>query len=209
MSDEATKILNWMDDDYGMEITEGIKFDPENDYTFEVTDIKRKAGEKDGKPWQSLELSFTEAESGVTIRKSFFLNPKISINKDSPEKSADLIKLANALGYKTEIGTKGFHPKNFLRIGLKISARVVEQVRKDGTKTGYSEINIASIRPFGKKAQQSFASDPSDVAKWQKEISDGKYPTKEKYMANLVNTGRATEVGPFNNAVASGEITFQ
>ena len=53
MSDEATRILNWMDDDYGMEITEGVRFDPEIEYTFEISDIKRKAGEKDGKPWLS------------------------------------------------------------------------------------------------------------------------------------------------------------
>ena len=91
---------------------------------------------------------------------------------------------------------------------MKVYAKVVDQTRKDGTKTGYSEINLASVRPHGKKAQQTISSDPKDVAKWQKEITEGVYTTKEKYMGNLVSTGRAAEVGSFMNAVNAGEISF-
>ena len=204
------KLLDWMADDYTMEITEGIKFDPEKDYTLELTEIKREAGEKDGKEWQKLNLFWTEQESGVTIRQSHFLNPKVTRNKDDGAKSASLVKLALALGYKAEIGDKSFHPKHFLKEGLKIVARVVDQVNnKTKEKTGFSEIDISTIRPAGKKAQQSLPSiDQTDIAKWQKEVTDSKITAADKYMQTLASTGRFTEIAPFMEATKQNLIKF-
>lgn len=203
-------ILDWMADDYTMEITPGIKFDPEKEYTFELTDIQRKREIKDDKEKNSLVLSFTEEESGVVIRQFHNINPKATKNADAPERSASLVKLAAALGYETNIGDKKFHPKHFLRMGMKIICHVVDQIDfKTKKPSGFSEIDITSIRPAGKKAQQPLATvDPGDVAKWQGEIIAGKFATSEKFMQNLASKGRFTEIAPFMEAVKSEKITF-
>lgn len=205
--EEAQSTFDWMADDNQMEVVEGIKFDPEREYPFEIKEITGKGGIKEGKPWKAIVVAFAEEESGVVIRKMFFISDKITKNVDSPEKSNDLVKLAEVLGHKPEIGKK-IHPKNFLRVGMKVTAHVLPQKRKDGTETGYSEISIASIKPLGKKAQQTVPVNTESIGKWQKEISDGKYSTKEKFMQNLAGTGRVNDIAEFLAACESGSITF-
>lgn len=209
MADENTtqNTFDWMDDNNSMEVVEGIKFDPEIDYPFEIKEIVGKKGVKEGHEWQAIEVHFAEQESGVVIRKSFFVSPKITKNMDTPAKSNDLVKLAEALGHKPSIGSK-IHPKNFLRVGLKITAKVVPSKNKEGKETGYSEIDLTTVRPSGTKAQQKITIDPVKIEKWQKEITDGKYTSKEKYLQNLANTGRVMEVSEFLAAADSGSIKF-
>ena len=204
-----TKVVDWMDDSYTMEITEGVKFDPEHDYTLELTEIKREVGQKDGKPWDRLTLAWTEEETGVTLRESFFLQPKVSMNKEDVKKTNKLVKLANALGYKAEIGDKSFHPKKFLKMGMKIIAHVVEQVNvKTKEKTGFNEIDILTIRPFGKKAQQMIEFNPADIAKWQGEITAGGFKTMEAYVQSLAASARLPEVTDVMKAAGAGKFTF-
>ena len=169
------KILNWMDDDYAMEVTEGIKFDPEKLYTLELTEIRREQKHGEDKEVNSLLLFWTESESNVVIRQTHFLNPKTTLNKDDPVKSGSLVKLAERLGYNVKIGDKAFHPKNFLRQGMKITAHVVDQIdRKTKVKNGFSEIDISTVKPAGAKAQQVIQSNPDDVGKWNQQVQDGK-----------------------------------
>ena len=205
-------LLNWMDDDYAMEVVAGIKFDPEKEYTFELSSIERKLKKKDdGKNSERLVLKWIEQETGVVIQQSVFLNEKHNItkNQDAPEKSNDLVKLANALGYNVAVGDKGFHPKNFLHIGMKIVAHVIDQIDfKTKQKTGFSVIEIASIRPVGKKAQQQLNHDPALLAKWQKEITDGKYPNRDKFVQFLASNNRVAEVAPFMAAAGDNKLTY-
>ena len=207
MAEETQNTFDWMAEENAMEVVEGIKFDPEADYTFEIKEIAGKSGVKEGKPWKAIEVHFAEQESGVVIRKPFFVSPKITKNLDTPTKSNDMVKLAEALGHKPAIGTK-VHPKNFLRVGMKITCKVLPQKTKDGKETGYSEIALETCRIAGKKAQQTIEVNPEMVAKWQQEIKDGVYATKEKYMQNLATTGRVGEVADFLAAVDGGKITF-
>jgi hypothetical protein len=206
------KILNWMDDDYAMEVVAGIKFDPEKEYEFTLSDIQRKQKtNNDGKVSDRLILKWTETETGVVIQQSAFLNEKHNItkNQDSPEKSNDLIKLANALGYNVNVGDKGFHPKNFLHMGMKIVAHVQDQVdRKTQQKTGFSEIVIPSIRQVGKKAQQSIAHNKADVAKWQAEITAQKFANRDKFVQFLASSGRVPEIAPFMIAANDNKFVF-
>ena len=68
--DKNVKILNWMDNDYAMEVTEGIKFDPEKLYTLELTEIRREQKHNEDKEVNSLILMWTEMESNVVIRQT-------------------------------------------------------------------------------------------------------------------------------------------
>jgi hypothetical protein len=207
--DKNVKILNWMDNDYAMEVTEGIKFDPEKLYTLELTEIRREQKHNEDKEVNSLILMWTEMESNVVIRQTHFLNPKTTLNKDVPDKSGSLVKLAERLGYTVKIGDKAFHPKNFLRQGMKIQAHIVDQIdRKTKMKTNFSEIDISTIVPAGKKAQQTLQSNPEDVAKWNQQIADGKYGTKEVFVQSLASTGRLAEIAPFMDAEKQGLIKF-
>ena len=206
------KLLNWMDDDYAMEVVPGIKFDPEKEYQFELSSIERKQKTNtDGKTSERLVLKWTEQESGVVIQQSAFLNEKRNItkNNDAPEKSNDLVKLANALGYSVNVGDKGFHPKNFLHIGMKIVAHVEDQIDfKTKAKTGFSVLSIPSIRQVGKKAQPQLAHNPEDLAKWQKEIIEGKYANRDKFVQFLAANNRVNEVAPFMLASNDNKLTF-
>ena len=207
--DKNVKILNWLDEDYAMEVTEGVKFDPEKQYTLELTEIRREKEIKDDKEQNRLVLMWTEQDSNVVIRQTHFLNPKTTMNKDEPQRSGSLVKLAERLGYTVKIGDKAFHPKNFLRQGMKITAHIVDQINgKTKVKTGFSEIDISTVKIAGAKAQQSIQSNPEDVAKWNQQVAEGKFATQEKFVQNLASTGRLTEVAPFMDAAKQGLIKF-
>lgn len=206
MTEDDQRTFDWTQADF--EVSEGVKFDPEIDYNFEITEIKGISGIKDGKEWKAVKVSFAEEETGVALNKSFFVG-KVTKNRDSPEKSNDLVKFAIALGYKPEIGTK-LDLKNMIRTGMKISARVVPQTDRKGKETGFQEINLATVKALGKKAMKPKHQpiDTSLIDKWQAEISKGQYSTKEIYMKELAKTGRTDEIEPFLNACAESQLKF-
>lgn len=204
--DEVQKTFDWTKEEFGGEVTEGVKFDPELDYTLELTDMIGKVVTKGDKSFNILELYWAEESTDVKFKQSHFLG-KYTVNIEKPEKSSSVVRLANALGIKVNKGDK-IHPKNFLRKGMKIKARIVPQMDKSGKDTGFSEIDISSIRKSGGKSQTQITHDAGLMATFQKEITDGVYTTKEKYIQTLASTGRAAEIAPFVAMCDDGKIRF-
>ena len=199
--------FDWTKDEYGGEVTVGVKFDPEVEYTLELASVTGKVIHVNDKPINLIETEWIVEESeGVKIRQSFFPG-KQYVNEEHPEKTSAAIVLANALGYKVVKGDN-FHVKQILKIGMKIKAHVIPQINKKKEETGFSVIDLKSARKVGGKAQSKNAHDPTDLAKWQKEISDGKYVNKEKFIGNLAQTGRVPEIAPFVAACEDGKINF-
>ena len=203
------RTFDWMADENTMEVTEGIKFDPEVEYNFELTNIEGKEKEKDGKLLRMLRLTWTELVSGVNIGQTHFIRPKVAKNVEDSAKSDTLVKLALALGYKVDVGEKAFHPKNFLRQGMKITAHVKDQVdNKTGKKTGFSEIDIATIKLAGKRAQQQIGYDDGMISKWNEEVAKDGIKTKEQLVQKLAMTQRSSEIPPLMEAAKAGLIKF-
>jgi hypothetical protein len=209
MSEEQNQpqsTFDWMNDDATFEVTEGIKYDPDHDYTFEITEIKGISGHtSEGKEYRALKITFRDTEQNGTINKAFFYG-KITKNNDKPDKSNPLVQFAESLGFRPEIGSN-IHPKMFLRVGLKFTARVTPQKDKQGKETNFNEIVFATVKPIGKTPQKKIVHDPDMVAKWQTAINDGKYGSKEVYMAELAK-GRVQEIPAFLDACSDGTIKF-
>jgi hypothetical protein len=198
--------FDWTKDEYGGEVSEGVKFDPEVEYNLELVEVSGKTITSNGKQFNIIETQWAEETSDVKLKQSFFTGRQ-TINVDKPEKSSPAIVLANALGVKVAKGDK-FHVKQILKMGMKIKAHIVPQRNKKGEETGYSEIDLASARKAGGKAQKKVDINTADIVKYQGEISGGKYATKEKFIGNLAQTGRASEIAPFLSLCEDGLITF-
>ena len=203
---ETQQTFDWTKDEYGGEVSEGIKFDPEVEYNLELVEISGKVITSQGKQFNIIETQWAEETSDVKLKQSFFAGRQ-TINVDKPEKSSPAVVLANALGVKVQKGDK-FHVKQILKTGLKIRAHIVPQRNKKGEETGFSEIDLSTARKAGGKAQKKIDADPADIVKFQKQVSDGKYTTKEKFIGNLAQTGRASEIAPFLSLCEDGVISF-
>lgn len=202
----AQQTFDWTKEEYGGEVSEGIKFDPEVEYTLELISVSGKVITSNGKQIPLVESEWVEETSDVKLRQSFFPGRQ-TINLDKPEKSSAAIVLANALGYKVAKGDK-FHIKNILKVGMKIKAHIVPQVDKKGNEMQYSCIDLKSARKVGSKQQAQIPHNPSEVNKYQSEVTEGAYKSKEKFIQNLTNTGRYTEIAPFVAMCEDGKITF-
>ena len=199
--------FDWTKDEYGGEVSEGIKFDPEVEYTLELVEVGGKVITSNGKQFNLVETQWAEETSDVKLKQSFFTGRQ-TINIEKPEKSSPAIVLANSLGIKVRKGDK-FHVKQILKMGMRVRAHIIPQRNKKGEETGYSEIDLSTVRKVGGKAQKKVVeADPADIVKYQKEVSGGKYATKEKYIGNLAQTGRASEIAPFLSLCEDGLITF-
>jgi hypothetical protein len=199
--------FDWTKDEYGGEVQEGVKFDPEQEYTLELVEVSGKTITSNGKQFNIIETQWAEETSDVKLKQSFFTGRQ-TINVEKPEKSSPAIVLANALGIKVGVGDK-FHVKQILKMGMKIKAHIVPQKNKKGEETGFSVIDLSTARKAsGGKAQKKLDADPKDIVKYQTEISGGKYSTKEKFIGNLAQTGRASEIAPFLALCEEGLITF-
>jgi len=199
--------FDWTKEEYGGEVSEGIKFDPEQEYDLELVSVDGKIITSNGKQLNLIETQWTELTSDVKIRQSFFTGRQ-TINVDDPKKSSPAIILANALGYKVTKGDR-FHVKQILKIGMKIKAHIVPQIGKDKKETGYSVIDLSTARKVGGKVQNKIAHDPALVSAFQKEVSDGKYTSKEKFIGNLAANGRVSDISAFVSMCEDGTITFQ
>ena len=199
--------FDWTKDEYGGEVSEGIKFDPEVEYTLELVEVGGKVITSNGKQFNLVETQWAEETSDVKLKQSFFTGRQ-TINVEKPEKSSPAIVLANSLGIKVQKGDK-FHVKQILKMGMKVRAHIIPQRNKKGEETGYSEIDLSTVRKVGGKAQKkAVEADPADIVKYQKEVSGGKYATKEKYIGTLAQTGRASEIAPFLSLCEDELITF-
>jgi hypothetical protein len=204
--EEVQQTFDWTKDEYGGEVSEGIKFDPEVEYTLELVEVAGKTITSNGKQFNLVETHWAEETSDVKLKQAFFTGRQ-TINVEKPEKSSPAIVLANSLGVKVQKGDK-FHVKQILKMGMKVKAHIVPQRNKKGEETGYSEIDLASVRKVGGKAQKKVDINTDDIVKYQKEISGGKYATKEKFIGNLAQTGRASEIAPFLSLCEEGVISF-
>lgn len=203
---EVQQTFDWTKEEYGGEVTEGVKFDPDVEYNLELVEIAGKVITSNGKQFNIIETQWAEETSDVKLKQSFFTGRQ-TINIDKPEKSSPAVVLANALGVKVAKGDK-FHVKQILKLGMKVKAHIVPQKNKKGEDTGYSEIDMSSVRKAGGKTQKKIDADPSDIVKFQKQVSDGKYATKEKFIGNLAQTGRASEIAAFLSLCEDGIISF-
>lgn len=203
---EVQQTFDWTKEEYGGEVTEGVKFDPEVEYDLELVEVSGKVITSNGKQFNIIETQWAEATSDVKLKQSFFAGRQ-TINLDKPEKSSPAIVLANSLGIKVGKGDK-FHVKQILKMGMKVKAHIIPQKNKKGEETGYSEIDLASVRKAGGKVQKKLDINTDDIVKYQKQISDGKYTTKEKFIGNLAQTGRASEIAPFLSLCEEGLISF-
>lgn len=204
--DEVQQTFDWTKEEYGGEVTEGVKFDPEVEYDLELVDVSGKVITSNGKQFNIIETQWAEATSDVKLKQSFFAGRQ-TINVDKPDKSSPAVVLANALGVKVAKGDK-FHVKQILKMGMKVKAHIIPQKNRKGEETGYSEIDLSTVRKAGGKAQKKIDADPADIVKFQKQVSDGKYATKEKFIGNLAQTGRASEIAPFLSLCEEGLISF-
>ena len=205
--EEIQQTFDWTKEEYGGEVTEGVKFDPEIEYNLELVEVSGKVITSNGKLFNIIETQWAEETSDVKLKQSFFTGRQ-TINIDKPEKSSPAIVLANALGVKVGKGDK-FHVKQILKLGMRVKAHIVPQKNKKGEETGYSEIDLSTVRKAGgAKAQKKIDANPDDIVKFQTQVSGGKYATKEKFIGNLAQTGRASEIAPFLSLCEDGLISF-
>lgn len=162
---------------------EGLKFDTEQDYTFELVfedvslhTLKRKdgtfvmyqKGDKAGQPVRMYTFPFREVESDVSFKLDFFHNEQYRVNPTNPELEDDIVKLSRKFGYSPVLNGN-FSPADFIKPGIVFTARLKELPAKEGQKP-YKTIDISTIQLGENNAgdTQSKVSEPSDAE--QKEI---------------------------------------
>ena len=124
---------------------EGLKFDLDQDYTFEIdfdgvslhTIAKKladgsyetllyKKGDKAGQPMKMFTIPFKEQGTSVTFKTEFWHNDTYRVNPQNPELEDAFVKFSRKLGYNPVLDGD-FDPKDFIKPGLVITARLAYQ----------------------------------------------------------------------------------
>jgi len=185
-------LINILDLD-DAEGAKGISFDPEVEYTFTITqrEARQLETEKDGhkKSFTVIDVQCTELESQASIKTSFFYNNKVIINEEDKVKESPVVKFARGIGYAVGVGKK-FKFADVLREGIVFKAFVKPQMGKDGkTPTGYSEIDLATVKSVSGAKKQATISGSSEDEAFLVSLALG-YPNKEKLIGGLGSIGK-------------------
>lgn len=193
----------------------GIAFDPEVEYTFTITkrEARRLESEKDGhkKEFTVIEIFCTEQESQATIKQSFFHNNKVTVNEEDLAKESDVVKFARGTGHQVGVDKK-FSFNNVLREGTQFKAHVKPQIGKDGkTPTGYSEIDLMSIKPgkagSSQKAQTKISGSSEDE-QFLIDMSAG-YSDKTSMITGLSKIGKTSLINLLISLDDNGKLKYQ
>lgn len=162
---------------------EGLKFDLDQDYTFELVFegvslhnlvrkdgevITYKKGEKMGQPVKMFTFPFKEVESNVEFKLDYFHNDSYRVNPQNPELEDDIVKLSRKLGYDPVLGGN-FRVKDFIKPGVTFTARLKELPPSKDNKV-YKTIDLDTIS-LGESAPHEKQAKVDDIpAGKQKEI---------------------------------------
>lgn len=148
------------------ECVEGLKFDLDARYGFILDNFTKhdmtrkdgskvlyKKGEKEGQPVLMYTAAFKEEQTGVVFKSDFFVQDTYRVNENAPETEDDFVRFSRKLGYNPVLGTKEdpgrFSPSDFIKIGLRITAKLKEQSltdeQKKANKKAYNEIDVETI----------------------------------------------------------------
>ena len=162
---------------------EGLKFDLEQDYTFELqfdgvslhtmtrkdgTEVVFKKGERAGMPVKMYTFPFLEKESEIVFKLDFFHGDRYKVNPANPELEDEIVLFSRKLGYNPVVDGN-FSIGDFINPGITFTAKLKELPAKEGAKA-YKTIDIATIEVVGSgpSGSQSKVSEPSDAE--QREI---------------------------------------
>jgi hypothetical protein len=198
------------------ECVEGLKLDPEEEYTFTLDDVSlhnlvRKDGtvvtRKDGTESRMYSLKWAMADTSITLKMDFFKNEKERVNPEHPENESEFVKLSRKLGYKPVIGG-AFAPSDFLQLGMTIKAHVKELPPNPDGKV-YNAINIDTITCDGTPDTQAQIPDaiPDDI---QKEIlTMAKGCKKQSDLSGKINKAKKYNLlQPMMQMVDQGILKF-
>ena len=161
-----------------------------------------------GKNWTAsyAKLSWTEVQTGIIIRESVPID-KFTINPDKPEFQSKVVTIIQKLGYSVTPEMK-IKPSDYIKKGLKIFAKVVEQVDKGGKATGFHRIDYLTIKPAGapRQVQQKIPIDASTKAEIINVVAGVK--TKEQGIQALMAAGKTTLLEPYLALVSQGDIKY-
>jgi len=192
----------------------GISFDPEVEYTFQITErVARKltSVKEDGhsKEFVVIEAMCTEQESKATIKQSFFYHTKVIINDEDRVKESDVVKFARGIGYDVGIGKK-FVFGDVIREGVTFKAHVKPQMQKDGkTPTGYSEIDLLTVKGMKGSAapKQATITGNKEDESIVSSMAMG-YPNKEALIPALAKSGHPQLINLAISMDAQGKLSY-
>jgi hypothetical protein len=155
----AQQQFDWSKD--SGECVEGLKFDLGVPYTFildnftkhdlvrkDNTRVLYKKGDREGQPVLMYTAAFKEEQTGVIFKSDFFVQDTYRVNENAPETEDDFVRFSRRLGYNPILGGQ-FSPKDFITIGMRISAKLKAQDltddQKKAGKKAYNEIDVDSI----------------------------------------------------------------
>ena len=157
---------------------EGLKFDTEQDYNFELqfeavslhtmtrkdgTEVVYKKGDKAGLPVKMYTFPFLEMESGIVFKLDYFHNEKYKVNPANPELEDEIVRFSRKLGYNPVL-EGNFSVGDFIKPGIAFTAKLKELPVKEGQKS-YKTIDIDTIEMSGASASetQSKITEPSSA----------------------------------------------
>lgn len=141
---------------------EGLKFDLENEYQFEIvfenvslhdivkknedgtsTTVVYKKGEKAGQPIKMYTIPFRELNSNVEFKLEFFHNDSYRVNPANPELEDEIVQLSRKLGYNPVLDGN-FSIRDFIKPGIAFTAKLKELPPSKNGKV-YKTIDISTI----------------------------------------------------------------
>ena len=161
-----------------------------------------------------VELHFQTIDEGVDVqlKESAWISDVLTLNTDNPEYQSRLATLIQKMGGTLEEGQTIQLGTSF-PVGLQFKAHPQAQKRKDGTETGYHELDLSTIRVVGKKKEQSKVAkaDVNDDERTEiKRLMSGmKNPAKDDVMKELINTGKPHLMGAFISMSDAGELKWK
>lgn len=152
---------------------EGLKFDLDQDYKFELDfdgvslhtiakkladgsseTILYKKGDRAGKPIKMFTIPFKETETNVAFKMEFFQNDSYRINPQNPELEDAIVKLSRKLGYNPVLDGD-FSVADFIKPGIVITAKLMYQ---PPTEKGYTvdEKTGMILNALGKDVRKAY-----------------------------------------------------
>ena len=226
--------FDWTTD--SAECVEGLKFDLDARYGFILDNFTKhdmtrkdgsrvlyKKGDREGQPVLMYTAAFKEEQTNVIFKSDFFVQETYRVNENAPETEDDFVRFSRKLGYNPLLGGK-FSPADFIKIGMRITAKLKEQPltdeQKKANKKAYNEIDIdtISLEEGGEAGggQQDLPAEVSDEIVKELQALINAAPKAKKFadLAGKINKQGAKDKTKFDllepamQANASGKLKF-
>ena len=161
-----------------------------------------------------VELHFQTIDEGVDVqlKESAWMSDVLTLNTDNPAYQSRLATLIQKMGGALEEGQK-IQLGTFFPVGLQFKAHPQAQIGKDGTETGYHELDLSTIRATGRKKEQQKVA-KADVTDEQRAEIKGimdkmDKPAKDDVMHELIGSSKTHLISPFIAMCDAGEIKWK